>query len=72
MYHVIMYGKGQMGSYASQLKPEERWWVINYIREKQGPAGTTDSSAAATAAGNTAAGATTGGGMASGTNGTSK
>lgn len=36
MYHVIMYGKGQMGSYASQVKPEERWWIINYIREKQG------------------------------------
>jgi hypothetical protein len=57
-----------MGSYASQVKPEERWWIINYIREKQGPAGATDSSAAATAAGNTAAG----GGMAGGTNGTSK
>lgn len=48
MYHVIMYGKGQMGSYASQLKPEQRWWVIKYIRTKQGPAtpaATTDSTA---------------------------
>ncbi len=49
MYHVIMYGKGQMGSYASQLHPAERWWVINYIREKQGPAKAAADSAAATA-----------------------
>ncbi|RYF82953.1 MAG: cytochrome c [Chitinophagaceae bacterium] len=34
-YHVITYGKGQMGSYASQLRPEQRWLVINYIRSKQ-------------------------------------
>lgn len=37
-YHVITYGKGQMGSYASQLHPEQRWWVTEYIRSKQGPA----------------------------------
>lgn len=36
IYHVITYGKGQMGSYSSQLHPEQRWWVINYIRLKQG------------------------------------
>jgi len=35
MYHVITYGKGQMGSYASQLYPEQRWWIINFIRSKQ-------------------------------------
>ena len=35
-YHVITYGKGAMGSYASQLTPEQRWWVIKYIRSKQG------------------------------------
>jgi mono/diheme cytochrome c family protein len=35
-FHVITFGKGQMGSYASQLKPQERWWVIRYIRSKQG------------------------------------
>jgi len=40
MYHVIMYGKGQMGSYASQVHPEQRWWIIKYIREKQGAGGT--------------------------------
>ena len=27
-----------MGSYASQLTPEQRWWVIKYIRSKQGGA----------------------------------
>jgi mono/diheme cytochrome c family protein len=37
-FHVITFGKGQMGSYASQLRPEQRWWVINYIRNRQGPA----------------------------------
>lgn len=36
MYHTITYGKGQMGSYASQLRPEQRWMVINYIRSKHG------------------------------------
>ena len=39
IYHVIMYGKGQMGSYASQVHPEQRWWIIKYIREKQGSGG---------------------------------
>jgi mono/diheme cytochrome c family protein len=38
IYHVIQYGKGQMGSYASQVRPEQRWWIIKYIRSKQGPA----------------------------------
>lgn len=36
IYHAITYGKGQMGAYSSQLHPEQRWWVINYIRLKQG------------------------------------
>lgn len=36
MYHAITYGRGQMGSYASQVHPEQRWWIINYIRSKQG------------------------------------
>lgn len=37
-YHVITHGKGQMGSYASQVHPEQRWWIIKYIRSKQGVA----------------------------------
>ena len=72
MYHVIMYGKGQMGSYASQVKPEERWWIIKYIREKQGTGGTaaaggaSDSTAvsgapAAGGSGTTGSGASSGG-----------
>ena len=63
IYHVIEYGKGQMGSYASQLRPEQRWWVIAYIRSKQGPATTaataaTDSTNTTTTS-TTAAGTTT-------------
>jgi len=48
-FHVITYGIRTMGSYASQLTPEQRWWVIKYIRSKQGGGGgtaaTTDSTA---------------------------
>jgi mono/diheme cytochrome c family protein len=60
MFHAITYGKGQMGSYASQVTPEQRWWLINYIRSKQGgakPAAAADSTAAG--GGAAAAGATT-------------
>lgn len=47
-YHVITFGKGAMGSYASQLNPEQRWMVINYIRSKQGgKAAASDTTAAA-------------------------
>lgn len=35
MFHSATYGKGQMGSYASQLTAEQRWMVIHYIKEKQ-------------------------------------
>lgn len=34
-FHSITYGKGAMGSYASQLNTEQRWMVIAYIRSKQ-------------------------------------
>ncbi len=33
MYHTITYGKGAMGSHASQVTPEERWKMIHYIKE---------------------------------------
>ena len=54
-FHVITYGIRSMGSYASQLTPEQRWWVIKYLRSKQGAGaggGTTtaDSTAAKTTA----------------------
>jgi mono/diheme cytochrome c family protein len=48
IYHVITYGKGQMGSYASQVHPEQRWWIVKYIRSKA-PAATTTSDSTATA-----------------------
>jgi cytochrome c553 len=35
MFHSVAYGKGQMGSYASQLSTEQRWMIIHYIKEKQ-------------------------------------
>jgi mono/diheme cytochrome c family protein len=48
-FHVITFGIRSMGSYASQLTPEQRWWVIKYIRSKQGAgagsAATADSTA---------------------------
>lgn len=31
MYHTITYGLNLMGSYASVLTPEERWYVIQYV-----------------------------------------
>ena len=34
MFHTITYGKGLMGSHASQLNQEERWKLIHYIRTK--------------------------------------
>ncbi len=35
MYHVVMFGKGMMGSYATQLNERERWGVIEYIKGMQ-------------------------------------
>lgn len=32
VYHVITYGKGNMGSHAIQLDPQERWSVIAYVQ----------------------------------------
>lgn len=51
-FYVITNGIRTMGSYASQLTPEQRWWVIRYIRQKQGggaKAAATDSTTAAPA-----------------------
>jgi len=33
MYHSITHGKNLMGSYASQITPEQRWQVIYYIKK---------------------------------------
>ena len=33
IFHVITYGKGVMGSHASQVTPEERWKLALYVME---------------------------------------
>ena len=35
MFHVVTYGKNNMGSYASQLDRKQRWMVIQYIKSEQ-------------------------------------
>jgi len=35
MFHSVTYGKGMMGSYASQLTTTQRWMIIHYIKGKQ-------------------------------------
>lgn len=35
MFYSVAYGKGQMGSYSSQLTRKQRWEVIAYIKHKQ-------------------------------------
>ena len=49
MFHVATYGKGIMGSYASQLSRRQRWMVVQYIKSQQAKAGgsKTDSTAVA-------------------------
>ena len=39
MFHSITYGKGIMGSHASQVNKEERWKIIMYIQKLQHPEG---------------------------------
>ncbi|MFT4093544.1 MAG: cytochrome c [Niabella sp.] len=50
MFYSVTYGKGQMGSYASQLTAKQRWEVIKYIKSKQGPATPAASDSTTTAA----------------------
>ena len=51
MFHSVTYGKGNMGSYASQLTRRQRWMVVQYVKAHQaslsggGSASTTDSTA---------------------------
>ncbi len=35
MFHSVTYGKGYMGSYASQLTRKQRWMVIQYVKSVQ-------------------------------------
>ena len=36
IFYSITYGKGAMGSHASQLNKEERWKVVYYVQKLQG------------------------------------
>jgi hypothetical protein len=49
MFHSVTYGKGNMGSYASQLTRKQRWMVIQYVKHHQlagaAPAAAGDSTA---------------------------
>lgn len=65
IFHTITFGKGAMGSYASQLRPEQRWVVIEYIRSKQ-------TAAAPASADSASAGKSTGGQAGTGTMQTKK
>ena len=47
MFHSITYGKGVMGSYASQVTRAQRWMIVKYIRTLQPKADSTSSAAAA-------------------------
>ena len=46
MFHSVTYGKGAMGSYASQLNTMQRWMVIAYIKSKQGGGSSKDTATA--------------------------
>jgi cytochrome c553 len=35
IYHTITYGVNSMGSYASQVSPEERWKIVMYVHQLQ-------------------------------------
>lgn len=35
IYHIIAAGRGLMGSYASQIVSDDRWAIVNYVRELQ-------------------------------------
>jgi len=52
MYYSVTYGRNLMGSYASQLSPQQRWDIIYYIKHKQAEAkgGTSTAPATDTAA----------------------
>ncbi len=45
MYHSLLYGKNNMGSYASQLDRKQRWQMVHYIRLLQPKAATVTAAA---------------------------
>ena len=36
LYHIITTGQGPMAAYAKQIRPDDRWRAIHYIRQLQG------------------------------------
>ena len=54
IFYSITYGKGQMGSYASQLSTRQRWMIVHYIKEKQSIANTKPAAADSSASTGTA------------------
>jgi mono/diheme cytochrome c family protein len=55
MFHVATYGKGNMGSYASQLDKKQRWMVVHYIKTEQLKSGTGKATPPVVGSGGTAA-----------------
>ncbi len=48
IFHTITYGVNLMGPHASQVNPEERWRIVQYVHELQkGPAGAASDSTVA-------------------------
>ena len=35
LFHILTYGQGSMAPFAAQLTPDQRWDVINYVRDLQ-------------------------------------
>lgn len=35
LFYSVTYGKGQMGPYASNLRTDQRWMVVHYVKMKQ-------------------------------------
>jgi mono/diheme cytochrome c family protein len=49
IFYAMHFGKGNMGSYASQLSAVERWQITRFVQTLQNPVATSDSTAAAAA-----------------------
>lgn len=43
MYHVVTYGKGNMGPYSAQLDRKQRWMVVQYVKSEQAKGAATKS-----------------------------
>jgi mono/diheme cytochrome c family protein len=48
MFHVVTYGKGNMGSYAAQLDRKQRWMVVQYVKSEQAKGAAKSTTPAAT------------------------